>query len=152
MSDTLLIHCDKCGATNRVPRDKAEQLGEPVCGRCKSRLSLASKPVIVTDSTFAHEVEHSPIPVLVDIWADWCGPCRMIAPSIEQLSAEMSGRVRFAKVNIDENPGIATRFGVRSIPTMLVMKAGKEVDRIVGAQPKTEIKRRLESILGNVTV
>jgi thioredoxin len=115
-------------------------------------LSLASKPVIVTDNTFAHEVEHSPIPVLVDIWADWCGPCRMIAPSIEQLSAEMSGRVRFAKVNIDENPGIATRFGVRSIPTMLVMKAGKEVDRIVGAQPKTEIKRRLESILGNVTV
>jgi thioredoxin len=101
----------------------------------------------ITDATFLAEVERSATPVLLDMWADWCGPCHMLAPTIDQLATEMSGRVKVAKLNIDENPGTANRFGVRSIPTLLVLKGGKEVDRLVGVQPKQEIMRRLEKIL-----
>ena len=104
-------------------------------------------PVDVTDATFATEVERSAAPVLLDLWADWCGPCHMLAPTINQISTEMAGRVKVAKLNIDENPGIANRFGVRSIPTLLVLKGGREVDRLVGVQPKQEIVRRLENVL-----
>jgi thioredoxin len=86
------------------------------------------------------------VPVLVDAWAPWCAPCRMIAPVIDQLAAEMAGRVRVAKLNVDENPATAARFRLRSIPTLLILSGGREVDRIVGVQPKTEIARRLERV------
>ena len=100
----------------------------------------------VTDATFAVEVERSPLPVVLDLWAPWCAPCRILAPTVDDLAAEMAGRVRFGKLNIDESPGTATRFNVRSIPTLLVLKAGLEIDRIVGVQPKAEIARRLERV------
>jgi thioredoxin len=100
--------------------------------------------LIVTDATFAAEVEGSPLPVLVDAWAAWCGPCRMIAPAIDELAAELAGRVRVAKLNVDENPATAGRFDIRSIPTLLVIAGGREVDRIVGVQPKLAIRARLE--------
>jgi thioredoxin 2 len=103
--------------------------------------------VTVTDATFAAEVERSPLPVLVDAWAPWCAPCRSIAPVIEELAAELAGRVRFAKLNVDENPATASRFGVQSIPTLLVMQDGREVDRMIGALPKPEIARRLQRVL-----
>jgi thioredoxin 2 len=103
-------------------------------------------PVTVNDSTFAAEVERWPAPVLLDLWAPWCGPCRMVAPMIDKVAAEWAGRVRVAKLNVDENPVTAARFGAQSIPTMLVLKNGKEVDRMVGVQPKEEIERRLERI------
>ena len=97
----------------------------------------------MTDATFASEVERSPVPVVVDLWAEWCGPCRVIAPVIDELASQMAGRIRFAKLNIDENPQTANRFGVRSIPTLLVIRNGREVDRIVGVVPKAELERRL---------
>lgn len=84
------------------------------------------------------------MPVLVDMWAEWCGPCRMIAPTIEQLATELAGRVIVGKMNIDDNPATPSRFGVRSIPTLLVFKDGREVDRLVGLMPKQEILQRLE--------
>jgi thioredoxin 2 len=141
-----LITCPSCGTKNRLPPLQSGR--KAVCGKCKTPLPEgAGGPVAVTDTTFSTEVERSATPVLLDLWADWCGPCHMLAPTIDQLSSELAGRVKVAKLNIDENPGIANRFGVRSIPTLLVLQGGKEVDRLVGVQPKQEIVRRLESVL-----
>lgn len=143
-----MIRCTSCGATNRVPLEKLKQGRQPVCGRCQTALPGAdNKPVAVTDATFPAEVERSPLPVLLDLWAPWCGPCRMVAPVLEELANEMAGRVRVAKVNVDENPATASRFQVRSIPTLLVLKGGQEMERIVGVQPKDEIIRRLEGVI-----
>jgi thioredoxin 2 len=149
MSETLVIRCPACGVANRVPRDKVDKGLEPVCGRCKTPLpvSIDTRPVTVTDATFSAEVERSPVPVLVDAWAAWCGPCKMIAPVIDELAAEMAGRVRVAKLNVDENPMTASRYNLRSIPTLLLFKGGREADRIVGVQPKSEISRRLERLI-----
>ena len=149
MSETLVIRCHACGVANRVPRDKIDQGLQPMCGRCKTPLpvSIETRPLTVTDATFSAEVERSPVPVLVDAWAAWCGPCKMIAPVIDELAAEMAGRVRVAKLNVDENPLTAARFDLRSIPTLLLFKGGREADRIVGVQPKSEISRRLERLL-----
>jgi thioredoxin 2 len=139
-----LIQCPSCGAKNRVPSEKLASGLSPVCGRCKTPLI---GPVVVTDSTFAAQVENSLVPVLLDLWAPWCGPCRMIAPTLDKLALQMAGRVRFAKLNIDENPKTASRFNVNSIPTLLILKAGREVDRIVGVQPAAEITRRLDKVV-----
>jgi thioredoxin 2 len=144
--DALLIDCPACGATNRVPGDKVARGLAPVCGKCKTPLPL-DKPRPVTDETFAEDVERSPVPVLVDAWAPWCGPCHVIAPVIDQLASELAGRVRVVKLNVDDNPRTAARFNLRSIPTLLVLKGGHEVDRLIGVQPKQEIARRLERIL-----
>jgi thioredoxin 2 len=147
MPETQLMRCPACGVTNRVPQDKIAQGREPVCGRCKTPLLVSVKPVTVTDATFSAEVERSPLPVLLDLWAAWCGPCQMMAPMVDELALEMAGRLRVAKLNVDENPVTATRFNVRSIPTLLVLKAGQEIDRIVGVQPKAEIVRRLQRVV-----
>lgn len=144
MRDPELIRCGQCGTMNRIPADGRARGGRARCGRCKRPLADATTPVKVTDATFATEVEQSSLPVVVDLWAAWCGPCRTLEPVIEQLAEEMAGRLRFAKLNVDENPATASRFNVRSIPTLLVLKGGKEIDRIVGAQPKLDIARRLE--------
>jgi thioredoxin 2 len=147
-TEAKVITCHSCGANNRVPAEKIREGLQPVCGQCKSPLTVSAHPVTVTDANFADEVERSPLPVLLDMWAPWCGPCRMIAPIIEQLASELAGRVKVAKLNTDENPMIGSRFNVRSIPTLLVLKDGKEIDRLVGAFPKQEILRRLESVIG----
>jgi thioredoxin 2 len=145
MTDRV-IKCPSCGTMNRLP--PAHPGSKTVCGKCKTPLQAPTGPVQVTDASFSAEVEHSLTPVLLDLWADWCGPCHMLAPTIDQLASELAGRVKVAKLNIDENPQVANRFGVRSIPTLLVLKAGKEVDRLVGVQPKQEIMRRLERVTG----
>ena len=144
MADPALIRCPTCGATNRAPLERLRQELQPICGRCKNPLPIDGRPVTVTDVTFAAEVERSPVPVLLDLWAPWCAPCRMVAPVLEELAQEMAGRVRVAKLNVDENPATARRFQVRSMPTLLVLKGGKEIDRIIGVQPKGEIAKRAQ--------
>ncbi|HJV54524.1 MAG TPA: thioredoxin TrxC [Methylomirabilota bacterium] len=144
--EPLLVACPACGATNRVPPDRVARGLAPVCGKCRAPLPVG-KPQPVTDASFAQDVERSPLPVLVDAWAPWCGPCHMIAPVIDQLATELAGRVRVVKLNVDDNPRTAARFDLRSIPTLLVLRDGREVDRLVGVQPKQEIARRLERVL-----
>ena len=148
MAETELLRCDKCGAVNRLALDKLARGRAAVCGRCKTPLGTGhAKPLTVTDATFAEAVERSPLPVLVDMWAPWCGPCRMVGPIVEELARELAGRVRVSKMNVDESPVISERFAIRSIPALLLFKGGREVDRIVGAVPKAEILRRVERIL-----
>lgn len=146
-----VVACSKCGTRNRVdPRQAPQQIAQ--CGECGTPLDLCkaeetaaeTKPLIVTDATFQQDViEASDQPVLLDAWAPWCGPCRMVGPIMEQLAAESSGRYRIAKLNVDENPVTAAQFQIQSIPTMLIFKHGKLVDRLIGAQPKPAIAARL---------
>ena len=147
----VVVACSKCGTKNRVdPRNTSSQIAK--CGKCGAPLDLnnspdnsqSTKPVIVTDATFQSEVlQGGNKPILLDCWAPWCGPCRMVGPIMEQLAAESQGRYRIAKLNVDENPRTAAQFQIQSIPTMLIFKNGNLVDRIVGAQPKPAIAARL---------
>jgi thioredoxin 2 len=146
-----VIACSKCGTRNRVDLDTAAK-SQAKCGKCGTPLDLTSttasaatdKPLIVTDASFQRDVlgANDP-PVLVDCWAPWCGPCRMVGPIMEQLASESKGRYRIAKLNVDENPRTAAQFQIQSIPTMLIFKDGKLVDRIIGAQPKQAIAAKL---------
>lgn len=144
-----IVRCEKCGTKNRVEPTAA--VGRmATCGKCGAALTNATapsgssdKPLIVTDQSFSHEVLNSPGVVLLDCWAPWCGPCRMVGPIMEQLAAESQGRYRVAKLNVDDNPRTAGQFQIQSIPTMLIFKNGKLVDRIIGAQPKPAIASRL---------
>ncbi len=109
----------------------------------KAMMSSLTEPIVLTDSNFASEVSKYPI-ILVDFWAPWCGPCRMVSPIIEQLAREYSGKVAFGKVNVDENQRIAGAFGVQSIPTMIIFKNGKAVDVMIGAMPKGQIEMKIK--------
>lgn len=143
-----VVTCANCGAKNRVD-EGATARRQPVCGRCGTALHVkasqtASKPRMITDATFKQEVlETRGVPVLLDCWAEWCGPCHMIAPVLDELAAESGGRYLVAKLNVDENPRTASEFNVRSIPTLLIFKNGALVDRIVGVQSKQAIAARL---------
>jgi thioredoxin 1 len=101
----------------------------------------------VTDSTFKEEVLDSEVPVLVDFWAPWCGPCRMVAPVVDEISAQYEGQLKVVKVNTDENPNVASQYGIRSIPTLMIFKGGQKVDMVVGAVPKTTLANTLEKYL-----
>ncbi|MCO5978356.1 thioredoxin TrxC [Ideonella oryzae] len=128
--------CPHCGATNRIP---TERLGDdPVCGRCQQAL-LDGHPLALTDASFDKVVAGSGLPVVVDFWAPWCGPCRTMAPQFEAAADHLKGRVLFVKVNSDENPQLSARYGIRSIPTLLKLHGGREVDRVAGAMPAAQV-------------
>ena len=108
---------------------------------------MAEKAIHIKEADFDATVIKSDIPVLVDFWAPWCGPCHMIAPAVEELAAEYDGRIKVAKVNVDENPNVAARYGIRSIPTILMFKGGKVQDQVIGAVGKAELSRKLQAVL-----
>src|SRR5688572_14816982 len=140
---SVVVACAKCGAKNRVSLDSALQK-QPVCGKCKAELPAPTMdPVVVTDANFSQVVERAPVPVLLDLWAAWCGPCRMIARTIEMLARELAGRVLVGKLDVDANQRTAAKFGVQGIPTLLILKDGKEIDRLVGVQSREAILKRL---------
>lgn len=147
ISGTFLIRCSACRATNRVRREKVQLGLETLCGRCRRPLIVDGRPRTVTDATFAADVERAPSPVLLDAWAPWCWPCQIIAPVIEEIAIEMAGRLRVGKLNVDENRSTAARFEITSLPTLLVLERGREVDRIVGLSTKAEIARRIERMI-----
>ena len=107
-----------------------------------------AKPYAVTDTEFSQQVLESETPTLVDFWADWCGPCKMIAPVVEELAAEYDGQISFAKLDVDANPNTAMQYGVRSIPTLLIFKGGEVADQVIGAVPKSVLKKKLDKVLG----
>ena len=146
--ENVSVKCTNCGVKNRIPRRKINE--GPICGKCRAPLKVTTSPAIpvdVTDQTFSQEVLSFSGPVLVDCWAPWCGPCRMVAPVLEQLASEYAGRVKIAKLNVDENPMTASQYGIQSIPTMLLFKNGNQVNTLVGALPKQEIERHLGAVL-----
>jgi thioredoxin 1 len=108
-----------------------------------------AEPIEVSESTWDQEVLKSNLPVLVDFWAEWCGPCKMIAPAVHDLATEYAGRLNVAKLDVDNSPGIATKYGVRSIPALIFFKGGKPVDQIVGAVPKGALKRKIDAVLAS---
>jgi thioredoxin 2 len=139
-SPSLLI-CSKCAARNRVPRERVAD--GPACSRCHAPL-VPRAPVSISDGTWADEVDASPIPVLVDFWAPWCGPCRTMAPVLDALAAELPGRLKVAKLNVDENPAAAARFRVQAIPTLVLLDRGQARDEIRGAVPQATLRARLD--------
>jgi thioredoxin 2 len=146
--ESIILTCPQCGAKNRIPKSRLKD--KPVCGKCRAPLAtqtILDHPVEVTDQTFQTEVLSFPGSVIVDCWAPWCGPCRMVAPVLDQLAKEYVGRIKFAKLNTDENQRTAGQFSIQSIPTLLFFKGGKLVNRQVGAHPKGEIERQLQSIV-----
>jgi thioredoxin 1 len=106
-----------------------------------------AKPLTFTDDNFDEEVISSELPVLVDFWADWCGPCKMIAPSVEELASEFEGKAKIGKLDVDGNQNTASKYGIRSIPSLLLFKGGEVVDQIVGAVPKNQIQSKLEAVI-----
>ncbi|AYH44863.1 thioredoxin TrxC [Azoarcus sp. DN11] len=128
--DTLTLSCPECDALNRMPGERLND--EPICGKCHAPL-FARKPLTLTAANFVQHVERSDLPVLVDFWAPWCGPCRMMAPAFEEAARMLEPQMRLAKVNTEEIQELAARFGIRSIPTMILFRKGQEVARQSGA-------------------
>jgi thioredoxin 2 len=152
-TETFIIACPRCGQKNRVPHGRAGA----VCGRCGASLepgaaqtaepAAEGRPVAVTDASYAQEVLLSPLPVVLDCWAAWCGPCRAIAPSMERLAKTYVGRAKVCKLDVDANPRTAGVLGVQALPTVLFLIGGRVVDRLVGAHPYEALETKLRQVL-----
>lgn len=139
-----LVCCPLCGALNRV--DAARAADGPKCGECQKPLHL-DRPMPVTDEDLERVVKESDIPVVVDFYADWCGPCKYMAPVLDEVARERSGQVLITKLDTDRNPASAVRYGIRGIPTLIVFKGGREATRQVGAVPKEALGKVLDAVL-----
>ncbi|WP_314411495.1 thioredoxin [Streptomyces sp. DSM 40484] len=138
---TVTVTCPHCGRANRIP---VAAEGSPKCGHCTQPL-----PWIVDagDDDFAEVVERATVPVVVDLWATWCGPCRMVSPALEQVARDLAGRIKLAKVDVDKNPRLSQRFEVQAVPTLLVLDRGRTLARQAGAAPAQVLRRWVEQAL-----
>lgn len=142
MTRSTILTCPHCGKRNRVP---AAAEGTPRCGNCHQGLPWIAD---AGDDDFAEVAERAPMPVLVDLWATWCGPCRMVSPALEQLATERAGRLKLVKVDVDHAPAVARRFAVQAVPTLLVLRAGEVVARQAGAAPLPALRQWLDGAVG----
>lgn len=143
-----IVKCGSCGVKNRIPEKRLKD--HPKCGRCGNILAVPkvyNHVVVVSDRTFHAEILSYPGSVLVDCWAPWCGPCTMVAASLNQLASEYAGRLKIVKVNMDQNPITSSTYNIKSIPTLLFFKHGKLEKSLPGAYPKTEIEKHIRLIL-----
>ena len=143
-AQTQIVNCRNCGTKNRI---SLENKRTPICGKCKEPFSFPAVPLTVTDANFIESVEKSSLPVLLDFWAAWCPPCKLIAPIVDTLAKELAGKVVVGKLDVDNNRLIAARFRVQSIPTLIIFQNGREAERLVGAQSKEAIVQRLNKFL-----
>jgi len=135
MTDSLIVPCAQCAGLNRIPADRLGQT--PRCGRCKAEVLLA-RPFELDQGSFAQQVKGD-LPLLLDVWASWCGPCRSFAPTFEQAAARLQGRCRLAKLDSEANPQLSGQLGIRSIPSLILFRNGREVARQNGAMPLPQL-------------
>lgn len=133
----MIIPCPSCGAKNRIP--SARLLQHPRCGQCKAAMIPSAPVAVASNAEFDEIVQGSPLPIVVDFWAPWCGPCRVVAPELDKLAKAKSGNVLIVKVDTQANPEVAARFGIQSIPTFVRFDAGKETTRASGAMSATQL-------------
>jgi thioredoxin 2 len=146
--ESIIIKCKKCGTKNRIPGNRI--LDNPKCGKCASLIMeehVYNHPVVVNDQSFNKEIIEYRGSVLLDCWAPWCGPCRMITPVLEELAKTYAGQIKIAKLNVDENQQTASKYSIQSIPTLLLFKNGELVNTLLGALPKAQIEQHILTIL-----
>lgn len=142
MQDTMMVVCPNCDAANRVPRSR---IGEkPKCGSCKNAL-FTGQPIALNDATFDRHMSRSTIPLVVDFWAAWCGPCKAMAPAFAQAAQRLEPGYRLVKVDTEESPRLAARYGIRSIPTLVIFDGGQERARVSGAMDAASLERWVRS-------